>query len=500
MKLKTEPLKHQAKCLDLFGESSAFALTAEMGTGKTWIAMINAAQLYERKQCDAMIVFAPNGVHTNWTRKELPKHMPEDIDWAASAWGGKAAEQREFEKLMKPMNTLRIIAMNWEALATEKGFKAAIKFAESTKHLAIVCDESDWVKNPKADRTKHLMKLRGYSRWRRIMTGTPFDGTPFSAFTQYNFLDPAILNCASYTAFKSEYAEILPSWHPLIKAIMKKGARFPPQMVERDAEGRPKYKNLDRLSALLAPYTFRVLKKDCLDLPEKVYKNLYFEMTPAQTRVYKKAEKECRLEFAGNDTPFTRLTIANKLCQITAGYYLHPHSPDEPVRIEGPNMKMNLLRERIVALVEAGEQVIVWARYTVQIKDIAEMIREIRLGEERRTIPVVTYFGETTRDERTEAIDAFESGQARVFVGNQQAGGSGITLVAASYMIYFSNNFSLRDRLQSEDRAHRIGQTKTVTYINIVAEHTVDEGVVEALENKKDVSEMIQSGAIRVYS
>lgn len=502
MKLKSQPLSHQAKCLALHGNAPAFALTAEMGTGKTWIAMINAAHLYLSKRCDALLVFAPNGVHTNWTRRELPKHMPEDVSYVAAAWGGNKEEQKTFARLLKPMNDLRIITMNWEALGTKRGFEAVIKFCEASQYLAIVCDESDWVKNPKAGRTKALMKLRGYSRWRRIMTGTPFDGTPFSAFSQYNFLDPKILNCSNYAAFKSEYAHMLRRGHPLLERIMEKNKlRFTPQLIERDVDGRPKYRNLDKLAALIGPHTFRVLKKDCLDLPEKIYKTLLFTMTPTQRAVYRKAEKECRLEFEGDETPFAKLAIANKLSQITSGYYLHPFAKGEPVRIEGGNPKMDLLRERITAIVEAGEQVIVWARYKVQITDIAAMVGEIGLGEHGDIpVPYVTYYGETDLRSRAHAIDEFESGRAKVFIGNQQAGGSGITLVAASYVIYFSNNFSLRDRLQSEDRAHRIGQTKNVTYINIVAEGTVDEQVVDALMNKQEVSEMIQSGAIRVLS
>ena len=500
MNFKTQPYAHQAQCLRLHGERSAFALTAEMGTGKTWIVLINTAQLYVTKRCDAALILAPNGVHTNWTRKELPKHMPDGVPYVAAAWGGKVSEQKMLERLMRPMDPLRIMTMNWEAMATTKGFEAAAKFCESSRSLAIICDESDWMKSPKALRTKNLFKLRGYSRWRRIMTGTPFDGTPFSAFTQYNFLDPTILRCTNYTAFKSEYSHTMAKYHPLVQHIMKKNKlRWAPQLIERDGEGRPKYKNLEQLARLIGPYTFRVLKKDCLDLPEKLYKTITFKLTEEQRRVYRKAEKECRLEFQGEEMPFVKLAIATKLSQVTSGYYLHPFAT-EPVRIDGRNPKLELLRERIIAIVEAGHQVIIWARYKVQIHDIAEMIQGIRLGDEgdERQIPFVTYFGETERDARTQAIDDFESGKARVFVGNQQAGGSGITLVAASYMIYFSNNFSMRDRLQSEDRAHRIGQTQNLTIIDIVAEGTVDEEVVDALVDKKDVSEVIQSLAQRV--
>lgn len=497
---KTHPLAHQARCLQLHSDKPGFALTADMGTGKSWIAMINTAYLYETKRCDAALIFAPNGVHTNWTRKELPKHMPKDIPYVAAAWGGKKEEQKVFERLMKPMNSLRIITMNWEAIQHKKGFAAALKFCESTKNLAIICDESDWVKNPKAIRTKRLFQLRGFSRWRRVMTGTPFDGSPFPAFSQYNFLDPKILQCDNYIVFKRRYAHVLHKGHPLLKAIIEKHKpRWTPVIIDRDANGRPKYKNLDQLAALIAPYTFRVKKSECLDLPEKIFKTLTFKLTDEQQRVYKKAAKECRLEWGNEDTVFAKLAIATKLSQVTSGYYLHPYAKDEPVRIDGGNPKMEILRDRIAALVEAGEQVIVWARYRVQIQDIAEMVSQIRIGDEDKTpIPFVTYYGETGRDERSQAIDDFESGKAKVFIGNQQAGGSGITLIAASYVIYFSNNFSMRDRLQSEDRAHRIGQQRNVVYIDIVAEGTVDEEVVDALVAKKDVSEVIQTLAQRI--
>ena len=489
-------MTHQLRCLKQHGDKPAYALFAEMGTGKTWIAMMNAVDLWRRGHVDAVLVFAPNGVQTNWTRIELPKHMPKDVQWRAAAWssGNTKEERQKVAELCYPSATgvLRFLAMNWEAIQTEKGFVCAETFCRSSHKLMIVCDESDNVKDPRAKRTKALMKLKKYATWRRVMTGTPIDGSPFSAFAQFNFLDAAILGTTSYTAFKAEYAEMLPAGSPLLNAIVKKGnLRFTPQITAKDASGRPKYRNLEQLKRLIDPYTFRVKKEECLDLPKKMYKTVLFSLTKEQDAIYEKCEEECRLMFEGIDTPFARLTIATKLTQITSGYYLHPNSP-EPVRIEGRNPKLDLLVERVQTIVDAGAQVIIWARYTVEIEDIMR-----RLGEAK--ISAGSYYGATTRDARTEAIDAFERGTIPVFVGNQQAGGTGITLIAASYVIYFSNNFRLRDRLQSEDRAHRIGQTKTVTYINIAAENTIDEAVVRNLESKKNVADMIVDGKFPLY-
>lgn len=490
-KYKTKPYKHQLACLNKHGRDEAFALLAEMGTGKSWIIINNAADLWASAECDALLVFAPNGVHTNWTLLELPKHMPDWVNYRAAAWNANAKKKDRdaLEALYDQTEerTLRVLTMNWEALQTKRGLEAAIRFSGSFGKLMIACDESDAFKNPSTSRAKALMQLKKYSKWRRIMSGTPINNAPFDAFSQFSFLDETILRTTSFYAFKAQYAEMLQDGNPLLDHIKaKSGKRGTPQIVARGPGGRPKYRNLEKLNALIAPHSFRVLKSECLDLPEKIYKTVLFDMTPEQTEIYKKAEDECRIVFEGNETPFNKLVATTKLAQITSGYYIHPLA-SEPVRIPGDNPKLELLADRVDAIVASGEKVIIWARYTVEIKDIVTTLNE-------HGHRPVQYYGEIGKADRIQAIESFERGDANVFVGNQQAGGTGITLVAASYTIYYSNDFSLRNRLQSEDRAHRIGQTKNVTYINIAARGTIDEAVVRALSSKKDVADAIVDG------
>jgi len=496
MKFKTKPYKHQLACLKKFGAFPAFALLAEMGTGKTWIAINNIAGLYETGKCDAALIFAPNGVHANWARLELPKHMPEGIDYKVAVWSASQtkAEKKEIEKIYaNDKNHMRIFLMNWEALQNKKGVEAAWRFVESSKQLMIVCDESDSIKNPKAKRTKNLMKLAAFAKWRRIMTGTPISNSPFDAFSQFYFLDPAILGTTSYYAFKAEYAEMLPASNPLVDHIRQRSRmRGVPQVVARGAGGTPKYRNLDKLAALMAPFSYRILKSECLDLPDKIYKTLLFDLTPQQRIIYKKAEKECRLAFENEDTPFNKLVMITKLAQITSGYYLHPLS-EGPVRIDGDNPKLDMLIERVNKIVESGNKIIIWARYKIEIEDIVTRLNQAGINS-------VQYHGDIGKADRIIAIDKFEKGDVPVFVGNQQAGGRGLTLIAANYVIYFSNNFSLRDRLQSEDRAHRIGQKRNVTYINIAAKGTIDEVVIRALANKKNVADVIIDEGLRLFS
>jgi SNF2-related domain/Helicase conserved C-terminal domain len=512
-RFKTKPYKHQSKCLELHGHKPAFFLSAEMGTGKSWILINNMADLWSAGELDSVIVFAPNGVHTNWTLIELPKHMPDWVDWKAAAYKsgmGKGATKK-FEDIFTSSNgkrQLRILTMNWEGLNHKSSFEILERFVLIAGKLMIVGDEpSGYIKNPSSIRFKQLLKLKYRTTFRRFADGTPVTQGPFDAFAPYNFLDKRILETDSYFAFKTEYAEMIPDTvsgyddngklvqkvNPLLQSIMDrtKSKRIP-QVVQKGAGGMPKYKNLDKLQKLIAPHTFRVLKKDCLDLPEKIYKTAFFELTAQQKVHYEKALKECRLVYEGEETPVAKLVSITKLAQITSGYYIHPEH-EEPVRIAGENPKLDLMRERVCAIARQGSKVIVWARYHVQIEDIVAAL-------EAEGVSCVQYHGRVKMVDREAAKIAFQEGEAQVMVAQQQAGGTGVTWTAADYTLYFSNTFSLRDRLQSEDRNHRIGQTRNVTYIDIVASETVDEQIVRALLAKKNIADIINGDGRELLS
>lgn len=485
MHYKTKPYKHQQYYLDNFNDRKYFALLAEMGTGKTWMIINNIQQLYINKKCLSALILAPNGVHLNWI-EEFKKHSNFSDKDKFIAWQSShqtKAYKKQIEDLLAYDYCFKCLIMNHEAISTKKGFDFAEKFCKAHGGLMIVLDESDSFKNPSAIRTKNIMKIRKYSAYRRIMTGTVVNNSPFDVFTQYNFLSHDILNCPSFYAFKTQYGVLLPNSSGLVQSIAAKTGRIP-QIISTDKDGKPQYKNLNKLNALISPHSYRVLKKDCLDLPEKNYKNIYFELTPEQKTIYKKANDECRLILSnGNEATMIKIVALQKLAQITSGYFLHPTN-QEPIKINGKNPKLDLLVDRVKSIVESGEKTIIWAKYRIEIADIAEKIKE--LG-----VKFVEYHGGISNADREIAINEFERGDAQIFIGNQQSGGVGITLVAASYVIYFSNSFSYQKRIQSEDRAHRIGQTKNVTYINLIAKNTIDEHILSALENKKDIAQII---------
>ena len=215
-------------------------------------------------------------------------------------------------------------------------------------------------------------------------------------------------------------------------------------------------------------------------------------MSPKHTQVYEKLRDEFRLQLENDEEmAIARIGTITKLSQVVSGYFLIPGSETES-RIMPPdlNPKLNVLRSELESCIEANEKIIVWARFHVELADIAEMLR-------RMEIPFVTYHGKTPDAERKVAVDEFQKGSARVFLSQQAAGGVGITLVASSTVIYYSNTFSLTDRVQSEDRSHRIGQEKNCRYVDIIAVNSIDMQIIQALKNKIDVAALITGDAQR---
>ena len=472
----------------------------EQRTGKTAVVILDAARRYKLlAEIDAVLVLAPNGVQSNWVLREIPRHMPLDVSYKAAAWYAAATkkDREALEALLSPQaKELRILAMNWEALITEDGFTAARKFSERfSGRLMLVADESQRIKNPTAARTRAFLRLRRYTRARVIMTGTPILNSPWDAFAQFSFLDEGILRTTSFSAFRAEYAELEPPNSGLMRHIRQRiGPDKPlPQIVKRDGEGRPLWRNIPQLEALLAPHMFRVLRKDCLDLPEKIYTQRFFRMTPKQHETYILLRDELRIQLANGElTALSRIAAFTKLSQVTSGYVLPPGS-NAPQRImpAARNPKLAVLAEEIESTLDAGKQLIIWARFHIELQDIATLLREL-------DVKFVEYHGRSGgKTLRNAAIDSFQSGAVPVFLSQPRSGGVGLTLNAGKAQIYYSNSFALEDRLQSEDRTEGIGQTTAVDVLDILAEDSIDEVIVERLKSKVDLASAITGDARR---
>ena len=471
-KFKTKPFEHQKKALNLSWEKENFAYFMEMGTGKSKVLIDNIAMLYAQGKIDGALIIAPKGVYKNWFDQEIPVHMPDYIERTVGLWKTKP-DDKDLKPLFVSETKLHVLIMNVEAFSTDKGKKFAEKFLFSHKCI-IAIDESTTIKNPSAKRTKNILSLAKHSKYRRILTGSPVTKSPLDLYSQCQFLDPWLLGHQSYYTFRTRYA------------IMKKISTPAGYSVEIPVG----YRNLGELSSKVEKFSFRVLKDDCLDLPEKTYTKRIIELTPEQKKLYKQMKTMALAELNGKMvTTATAITQLMRLHQITCGHFTSNEGDVQPIK-----------NNRIKALMETLEEIegkaVIWAHYRHDIDIILKEVRN-KYGDNS----VVTYYGDTSTEDRQDAIKKIQdpNSPVRFFVGTPQTGGYGITLTEASTMIYFSNGYDLEKRTQSEARIDRIGQTRKMTYIDIIAEETVDQKIVKALRSKFNIASQITGDELKEW-
>lgn len=485
MQFKLTPFGHQLEEWREHATDEGRAIFWEMGCGKSKLTLDTAGTLYTRGEIDALLVVAPNGVHRNWVTDEAPTHLSDAVGqpalfaYEAGKAGTKAHQQAL--RLLLSYDGFALLAISYDAFMTKKGKAYAKRFLTQRKCLYVL-DESDACKNPKAQRTKSILASAQYAPYRRILTGTPNPQGPFDLFSQIKFLVPGFWRShqlGTFTEFKRHFGVMGKVWNPNVTRT------FDPQCKRWvECEGAfvdvvKGYQRVPELREMLRPLVSRVTKDDVLDLPPKLYSRRTFAMGKEQARLYAEMEDEA-IAWLNSGEPVTAplaLTQLLRLQQIACGY-LPTEFGDDPVeRIE--DCKRAQLLGDIVE--EQTHGCIVWARFTYDIDLVLDELR-------KRGVSAVRYDGQTSSDDRERAKQDFQAGRVRVFVGNPAAGATGLTLTAAKTVIYYSNSFSLRDRLQSEDRAHRIGQDNAVLYVDIEAEGTVDEKITRALRDKADIA------------
>ena len=470
-KYKSKPFAHQKKALEMSWDKEVFAYFMEMGTGKSKVLIDNIAMLYNAGKINGALIVAPKGVYKNWFDSEIPNHMPDYIEKKVGLWRTKP-DAPDLKPLFATGAELHILIMNVEAFSTKKGMQFAEKFLSSHNTLMGI-DESTTIKNPAAKRTKNIVSLRPLTKYRRILTGSPVTKSPLDLFTQCYFLDPYLLDQSSYYVFRTRYA--------VCRKINVSG---------RQVEIVVGYRNLAELSEKLKPFSYRVLKDDCLDLPKKTFMKRTVELTDEQKKVYKQMKQEAIAFLNGKMvTSATVITQLMRLHQITCGHF---KSNDGTVQ----DLKNNRVAELMDILEEVEGKAVIWAHYRHDIEKIVEAISK-KYGENT----VVTYFGDTSTDDRQKAIKRIQDKESpvRFIVGTPQTGGYGITLTGASTMIYYSNGYDLEKRMQSEARIDRIGQEKPMTYIDIMAEDTIDDKIVKSLRNKVNIATEIMGEELKAW-
>jgi SNF2 family DNA or RNA helicase len=464
-KFKTKPYAHQMTALEKSWNRETYAYFMEMGTGKTKVLIDNMSMLYDKGKIDGALIIAPKGVVGTWYTNELPTHLPNHIENVTVLWQPNInkKQQEKLDTLFKIDTGIHILIMNVEAFSTDKGRLFAGKFLRS--HNAIMAiDESTTIKNPGAKRTKNIVALSKSAKYRRIMTGSPVTKNPLDLFSQCEFLDPYLLDFGSYYAFRNRYAEM--------KTMHAHGRSI--QIVD-------KFINLGELSDTIKKFSYRVLKEDCLDLPDKIFIKRQIQLTPDQSKLYEQMKEQALAILQGKvSSTKNSLTQLMRLQQITCGHFTDDNGTTQPIKNNRVDELMNVLEE-----VEG--KAIIWAHYQYDMTKIMDAI-----SKTYGPGSFVDYYGLTPKEERQDNITKFQNDpKCRFFIGTPSTGGYGITLTAANTVIYYSNGYDLEKRLQSEDRAHRMGQKKPVTYVDINAEDTVDEKIVKALRKKINIASQV---------
>jgi SNF2 family DNA or RNA helicase len=466
-KFKTKPYEHQLDALEASCNKEVFAYFMEMGTGKSKVLLDNAAILYDKGEINALLLIAPKGVYKNWYDSEIPTHLPDHIDKKIVLWktSDKSIKQKKIlNTLFEPGSDLRILIMNVESFSSGDGADFAYKFLSAHPKSMIAIDEATTIKTPTSNRTRKIVALRNMCKYRRILTGSPVTKSPLDLYSQCQFLDPWLLGHESYTTFKARYAET--------RKIQVNG---------RQVEIITGYRHLQELSDKVVSFSKRILKEDCLDLPAKSYVKHYVELTDEQRKLYKQMKKEAIAFLNGKmQSSATVMTQLMRLHQITCGHFT---ADDNTIQ----DLPSSRLSELMNILENIEGKTIIWSHYTHDVRRIIEEIKKV-YGENS----VVDYYGKTDTDARSKNIKKFQNNdECRFFVGTTHTGGYGITLTAGSNMIYYSNGYDLEKRQQSEARIDRIGQTRKMTYIDIMAQDTIDERIVKALRKKVNIANAI---------
>lgn len=435
---KTELLSHQKEAVDKLLKVKASALFMEMGTGKTRTA-IEFARLRTGK-FDKLIWFCPVSIkktiyneilkHTSLEQEKIcffdsktnPKNIPKDCAFYIVGLESMGSSDR--------------VILTVASIVTDKTF--------------IVVDESSFIKGHKSARTLNITKICSSAKYRMLLTGTPITQGVQDLYAQMKFLSQKILGYNSFYAFAANHLEYSEKYKNLIVAAH----------------------NIPYITSKVAPYSYQITKRECLDLPFKTYKKYEFKLTLQQKDEYQKAKEDILYSVPDDEiTSYTIFQLFSALQQITSGF-----------RYGEPSIKMEHYRIRTLKEVLQGipldKKIIIWCKYSYSLQHIYEELSK-KYGN------ISLHYGDLTEKERAKSIEKFRK-DGRIFLSTMATGGYGLTLTEASYAIFYENEFKYSHRLQAEDRIHRIGQNESCTYIDIVSVSGIEERIMDSMSKKEN--------------
>ncbi len=429
------------------GKGCAFLM--DMGTGKTITTIAVAGTLFRQNRITKLLVVAPKSIVDVW-EQEFEKFA--DFPYSlAVLHDGSCAKKADVIRNMVG-NGLQIIVVNYES-----GWRLEPEFVKWKPDM-IVCDESSRIKNPQAKCSKALHRLGKASGYNLILTGTPITNSPMDFFSQYKFLDESIFG-SSFYGFRSRYAIV--------------GGFQNHQVVG--------YRHLDELVEKAHGVAYRIRIDEAVDLPEFVEEVRPVKLEKQAQSIYDSVEKDSFAELMnGEITTRNVLTQLLRLSQITGGF-VRTDTGDDTQQLS--TAKLEALEDIVDSCMEEKKKVVVFARFVPEIDAIAKMLKKKNIG--------YSLIKGDVKD-RAEQVAAFQNDpDVKVFIGQLQTTGMGLTLTAGTVCVYYSLDFSYANYEQSRARVRRIGQTKRGVYIHLVAKGTIDEKVMAALRQKADVSRIM---------
>lgn len=447
------PLReYQQKAVNLSAERKAYGYFFQMGCGKSAVCIANIGMLTFANKVTGALIVSPRGVHLQWIEEQFPEHADSTLDYDGVIWKGVVPKFRNNAQL-------QVLSMNTDSLRTKKGFEVASNFLKSHEGKSImVLDEAHNFKNGSAQRTKAAWQLGKMATYRRALTGTPIGKTIADLWSQLKWLDDRITGHKYFTGFRSEY------------------------LLLGGFEGRQIIgsKNEEKLFRLMAPHVFRLTKEEALDLPPKTYSKRLYEMSEATAQHYNALKKNFLTQLENEEIVDVQnaITCMLRLQQCLSGYL-----PKEDGTFETfSNDRVEVLKD----IIEQREgQIVIWCRFVEDINRIYDI-----LTNEHGKGSAVKYYGGNV-SERGESLKSFLNKEARFFIANPAAGGVGINIHGSGCetVIYYSNSFNFIERLQSEDRTHRLGTSVNVCYFDIVANKSIDQHILKSLRAKKSASD-----------
>jgi SNF2 family DNA or RNA helicase len=457
-----KPMQHQLDALEFVKDKPNAALFMEMGTGKSRVAIDYIRyHSYFIKRVRRTLIVCPKIAMWNWYNEIKKFSRLSDVT--------TVLEGSQHDKIKALCNyNNKVFIINYDAI-----YNIASKIIQSDIEILIM-DESQRVKNFKAKRTKASIAIRKSVQRCLLLSGSPLLNSPLDIFSQFMVLDKGETFGANYFSFRNTYMEDLNA------KFKQKGVYYP--------NFQAKVEMLADLQEKITKKSFIKKKVDCLDLPEKVYQTIVLELDGEQKRLYKEMKKEMITYFLEHPVVASiAITKMMRLSQITSGFvktdigeeYLIPDSP-----------KILAIKEIIEDLPD-NTKIIIWAWFTQNIEELKRELCQYN--------PAVLYGAVSDAQKRAEQDRFNNDPNCRVCIANQQSAGLAINLVAASYVIYYSQTFNLEHRIQSEDRCHRIGSEihDKITYIDLVFKKTIDEVVTSRLKGKKELSEYVISDIVK---